>query len=116
VQSIPRLLSLDDAGRLHMAPVPELEMIRGAHRHWEGIALQGEITLDAQGQALDIAATFSLQANGSCGLALLAAGDQPERIEIIYQAATGQLIVRKVVDGTTDCPQSRGGIWSLAVD
>ncbi|MBN8590532.1 MAG: glycoside hydrolase family 32 protein [Anaerolineae bacterium] len=97
VQSIPRLLSLDDAGRLHMAPVPELETIRGAHRHWEGIALQGQITLDAQGQALDIAATFSPQANGSCGLALLAAGDQPERIEIIYQAATGQLIVRKVV-------------------
>lgn len=96
VQSIPRLLSLDGQRRLCMQPVPELETIRGDHHHLESLALNGETTLPMRGQAFDIDATFTLDADGRCGIAVLSAINQRERVEILYDNAAQTLTVQKI--------------------
>src|SRR6185295_11326601 len=52
VQSIPRVLTLDNQHRLHMTPVPEIEAIRGEHFHRDAMALAGKVPLDVSGQSL----------------------------------------------------------------
>ncbi len=100
VQSIPRVLTLDDQRRVCMTPVPELEAIRGAHHHCEGLELNGEHRLELRGRALDIAAEFA--PGGRCGIALTCSADGRERTEIVYEA--GKLIVRRVY------PESDGAL------
>ncbi len=96
VQSIPRVLTLDKQHRLHMKPASEIESIRGEHFHMEAQELSGDIPLDVHGLALDIEATFELEASESCGITLACSADQKERTEIVFDAATRHLIVRKI--------------------
>jgi beta-fructofuranosidase len=96
VQSIPRILTLDDQRRLCMQPVSNLEMIRGRQHHYEALALNGETPLGARGQALDIEAMFTPGANGRCGIAFLCASNQRERVEVVYDHAAQTLTVRKI--------------------
>jgi beta-fructofuranosidase len=79
-----------------MTPAPEIESIRGDHFHLDAQPLSGDIRLDVRGLALDIQATFELEAGGSCAISLACSADQAERIEIAYDAATRRLIVRKI--------------------
>src|SRR5690606_30634290 len=44
VQSIPRVLGVDGAGRLTMTPIPEIEKIRGAHLHFSAEAVKAHFT------------------------------------------------------------------------
>ena len=96
VQSIPRVLTLDDQHRLRMTPVPEIESIRGEHFHRDSMALTGPVPLAVSGSALDIVAEFAPEVDGSCGFALTLARDGGERTEIVYEAARQHLIVRKI--------------------
>lgn len=90
VQSIPRVLTLDSQQRLLMAPVPELEAIRGQHHHYGAETTQ----VDAAGLALDIAAEFD--AVGRRGLSVACSPDGVERMDIVYDASTQRLGIHKV--------------------
>ncbi len=96
VQAIPRVLSLDKQHRIHMTPAPEIAAIRGDYFHLDAQALNGQIPLDVRGLALDIEATFELESGGSCGIVLVCSADQKERSEIVYEADSQHLIVRKI--------------------
>jgi beta-fructofuranosidase len=108
VQSIPRVLSLDNKGRLIMQPVPELEMIHGQHHQIAPMVIERDITLDVRGLALDIMADFTPQAGGSCGLALACSADGKERIDILYDAASQRLAVNKVSSDVGDLLLTNG--------
>lgn len=93
VQSIPRVLTLDSQQRLQMIPVPELEMIRGKHHHFEAVDLTQPTPLT--GCALDILAEFNPSSAGYYGLSVACSPDGVERTDIIYDATTQRLSVRK---------------------
>lgn len=102
VQSIPRVLSLDEAGRLNFQPVPELEAIRGQHHSLSTTALEGDTVLAVRGMALDIVAEFEPAEGGSCGLALACSEDGKEGIYITYEANARHLVVRKIAPEVGD--------------
>lgn len=106
VQSIPRILSLDDQHRLKMSPVPELLPLRGQHHHYGETALSAETLLDVSGLALDIAAAFEPGADGTCGLTLACSADGTERTEIVFDAAAGSLSVRRTGAQPADIQQA----------
>jgi beta-fructofuranosidase len=108
VQSIPRVLSLDEQNRLLMKPVPELETIRGAHYTLAPMPITETMTLPVSGLALDIAAEFAFAAGGSCGFSLACSADGTERIDIVYQADRHQLSVHKI------SPETNGAITTLS--
>jgi beta-fructofuranosidase len=101
VQSIPRVLGLDDRSRLTMTPVAELETIRRKHHHYTAMDLSADVTLDVSGLALDIVAEFEPGSDGTCGIALACSPDGIERLDIVYDAAKRHLIVRKVSPETS---------------
>ncbi len=93
VQSIPRVLGVDAAGRLTMTPIPEIEKIRGAHQHFSGAAVKAHFAE----LALDIEAEFTPPETGECGLSLVYQPEAKERVEFAYDRANQQLAVRHVL-------------------
>ena len=96
VQSIPRVLALDRQYRLLMTPIAELEMLRGHHHHEGPMDVTDTIPLAVTGLALEIAAEFMPQPDGSCGFSLACAPNNAERIDIVYEADQQRLIVRTI--------------------
>jgi len=96
VQSIARILTLNENNRLIMKPVPELETIRGQHHSVDPMPITQTTTLGVTGLALDIVAEFDVEASGHCGFSLVCSADGTERIDIIYRAEGGLLSVQKV--------------------
>lgn len=96
VMSLPRLLTLRADGRPGMSPAPEVQTLRGAHRHWEGLhvrpgqpgGLEG-----VQGDALEIRAEFAAGSRGRFGLLVRCSPDHREHTLIAWDAETGQLTV-----------------------
>ena len=97
VQAIPRILSLDSAGRLVMQPVPELNTLRGQRTRLAAQPLNGNVSLNLHSLALDISAEFAVAAGGNCGLALACSPDGKERFEVVYDASRNVLISRRVM-------------------
>lgn len=103
VQSIPRLLSLDNQHRLLMTPVPALNNQRRDSLSLTPKALSAQLeTAAISGRALDIVGEFTLDANGTCALRVLGAPDASEYLEIAYDAAQQQLTVRPVMANMDD--------------
>ncbi|MEZ4669629.1 MAG: glycoside hydrolase family 32 protein [Anaerolineae bacterium] len=102
VQSIPRIMSLDEQGRLNMEPVPEIETIRGKHHHFGAQDVESDAVLNVRGLSLDIVAEFVPQAGGQCGLAVACSADGKERLDILYDAASERLSVNKVSSSVGD--------------
>lgn len=96
VQSIPRILSLDNQHRLQMTPIPELERLRGHHRHYGPVDLMPEVSVDATGLALEMIAEFVPQPDGTCGLSLACDSNGIERLDIAYDTATRRLSVHRI--------------------
>jgi beta-fructofuranosidase len=92
--TIPRVLSLDAQNRLCMTPVPEIEQVRGTHHRLDPRSLDGETLLPMRGLAWDIAATFALDANGTCSLLIGCSDDGREHTEIRYDVAQGRLLIQ----------------------
>jgi beta-fructofuranosidase len=93
VQSIPRILSLDEQKRLVMKPVPELEHIRGQHRQCEAGSLNQPISLHVPSTALDIIVEYEPNVR-SCDV-VLAFSFIEEAIQIRYDASRQQISVHK---------------------
>ena len=96
VQSIPRVLTLDDQHRLIMRPAPELEHARGQHHSFERMPVTQPQLLDVTGRALDIAVHFTVEPGGHCGFSLACSPDATERVDVIYHAQGGYLSVDTV--------------------
>ena len=85
VQSLPRVLGSDGAGRLLSCPVPEVESLRVSPtpdwREPEKVS----------GDRIEIIARFSWAEHGICGLSVLDSGDGQERTQITYGFANDWL-------------------------
>jgi len=102
VQSIPRVLTLDDYNRLTMTPVAALDSVRGKHYTVDTMPIEHDIHLEITGLHLDIVARFKLAPNGYCGLSLACSPDNREHISIMYEQDRQRLCVRKVNLETND--------------
>lgn len=96
VQSIPRILTLDEQHRLCMTPVPELLALRGQHHAYPAGELGAETQLDAAGLAFDIEAVCTPHGASACGIALACSPDGQESISVIYDAPGKRLLVRQL--------------------
>lgn len=83
--SLPWLLSPGDGDGLpHIAPVPELEALRGTHTHLDARAIGGEQTLEAGGAHLEIHARINLASATTWGLVVRATPDGQECTRLGY--------------------------------
>jgi beta-fructofuranosidase len=117
VMSLPRVLSLDAAGRLHIAPVAELQSARGARHHLEEMRLTAEgVAPDARGEALEILAEIDLGDAAEVVLKVRCSPDGAEETIIRYDRAAARLSLnreRASLDDTTERTE-QGGRLDLA--
>jgi beta-fructofuranosidase len=96
VLSLPRELTLRADGSLGIEPVPELEALRGRHRHLEALTLPGRregiLPLDGvEGGTLEVLVRFGPTDASRVGVAVRRSPDGEERVEIAYDRAAGRL-------------------------
>ncbi len=105
VQSVPRILSLDDAGGLVIAPAVEMEALRGPQVFIRGFELETQgHPLPAGGEQVEILADFHLSKDAVIDLAVLA-GQNGEETVIRYDAAESLLqilLAQSSLDPLTD--------------
>lgn len=88
VMSLPRLLTMDGAGRLGIEPVPELTNLRGGHFHRENFFVANDAALvDVQGECLEIMVEFVPETAGKFGLKVRCAPDGSEETVILCDFA-----------------------------
>lgn len=100
MQCVPRELSLDSQNRLCSQPVPEIEILRGNHHHYENIALSGELNLKARGLSLDIVGQFEVSAQSKLTLSLACSADGQQCTEISYDASSAKLTINRARSST----------------
>jgi beta-fructofuranosidase len=104
--ALPRLLTLRADDILGVAPVPELAVLRGVHRHWADLIVSPSMAnplSDIQGDGLEILLCFDMGSASSCALALRRSPDGQECTIVRYERATGILAVdreRSSLDST----------------
>ena len=108
VQSLPRVLGCDAAGRLLCSPAPEVDRLRESAgpdwRHPEHVS----------GDRVEIRARFNWIENGVCGLSVLDSGDGRERTEITYGFANDWLTLDASGSSLQTCNHrtvSGGRLW-----
>ena len=91
--SLPRLLSLDDHGKLRQKPSPELQVLRGQHIHYGPLVLQNErIFLEkAAGDCLEILAEIKPGSAKIFGMKVRASSDGDRGVDI--KISDGELTV-----------------------
>lgn len=96
VMSLPRLLSLDDSGRLLMAPAPELSALRGPEFRQENLNLtptSPNPLAEVQGDALEILLEVELEAETVLSLSLRRTADGVEQTLVQYDTARQEVAV-----------------------
>ncbi len=88
VQSIPRVMEIDDQGKLTIDPVETLNLLHDAEA---GLVLADELmtgtwVLPVRGKALDISCTIAVPEEGEFGFELLRHETQREKTRIIFQS------------------------------
>ena len=86
VMSLPRQLSLDDAGQLRIDPVPELEQLRGQHHHFEQLTVtevDSDLLTQIQGDSLEIIAILQPEDATQFGMKVRCAPDGSEETLIM---------------------------------
>lgn len=125
VQSIPRVLTVEEDG-LHMEPLKELEMLRGACEAAEHLQVKDGFKAETKGKALEICLAFEKEKvkKGMC-LEVFASPDREERTQICWDAGKDEIaVVRsasnrtgKTSDISLSCkvPQTAEGKVSLRI-
>ena len=119
VMSLPRILSIRPDGLLGMEPAPELEMLRGEHRHWADIDLSASaahVLDDARGDTLEIFAELDLGDATEVGLKVRCSPDRMEETRIVYDRAGQRLLIdreRSSLSGDV-CHDATAGLFELA--
>jgi beta-fructofuranosidase len=95
IMSLPRVLSLDEAGELQIHPPEEIERIRLQETREDDIVLQPnqEIVLRANGKSLELKMEMSSAGRAPFGIKVFASPDGREQTVIRYEPAEGQLVV-----------------------
>jgi beta-fructofuranosidase len=95
VQSLPRVLSLRADGSLGMEPLPELAVLRGRHRRFEGLKLSAGFTLlpDVEGDCLEMVVELEPEDAREVGLAVRVSPGGEEETRIVYDADARRLVV-----------------------
>jgi beta-fructofuranosidase len=97
--SLPREVTIDDHGRVRLAPVPELKSLRGANErvgpvHVAADTLITDIT--PPGDCLEIIAEFdSFAGCDEFGLIVFAGADGDEHTRVGYSAATDSIVIER---------------------
>lgn len=96
VMTLPRVLTLDAAGVLTVAPPKELESLRGRQWRRESITLAGSQTVPlggASGDCLEIELETVGSPSGRLGLRLGVSPDGVEHTDVIYDAGRGEIVI-----------------------
>lgn len=96
IMSLPRVVSLDDAGFVQINPPEEIETIRLQETREPAVTLQpnSEVTLQTRGTSLEL--KFELAGGGSTspfGIKVFASPDGREQTVIRYEPAREQLVI-----------------------
>jgi beta-fructofuranosidase len=113
VMSLPRVLTLLPDGALGMAPVPEVEGLRGSHQSFNDLAIAEETEI-ARGDALEIAAAIDPGSAAECGLKVRCSPDGAEETLICYDRSSRTLTVD--ARRSTRDPEATGKRRSVAID
>lgn len=95
VQSIPRVLSLDEHNNLLTEPVPELEAIRRENTHLSDFSDNDSFNIETKGLALDIVAQFEVNHDSTITFSLACSADGNIGTEIRYNATLQRLTVNR---------------------
>ena len=85
--SLPRILSLSDAGTLEIEPVPELEILRRNHRRFTNLPIHPDTSIPLEGvdgDCLEILATFEPGDAEAFGVKVCCSSDDNEQTIIFY--------------------------------
>jgi sucrose-6-phosphate hydrolase SacC (GH32 family) len=123
VQSLPRVLSLDEDGNVAIEPVKELETLRRNHRTLEGFTLADgeEVALQSiEGDCLELIVEIEPGEAREVGLKVRCSPGGEEETGIWYDTQLAKLVMdmskstlRKDV-AYTECPLDTGGIRRLS--
>jgi len=114
VMSLPRVLSLDEAGLMHIEPAPELEQLRFNPRKPRqfSLAADQEISLDdIRGDGLELLVTMNPSGAREFGVKVRRTPDGAEETAIIYDPVAGLLKID--VSKTTLDPKIRYRSWCI---
>lgn len=98
VLSLPRVIALDPAGRLRMAPAPELETLREHHYLFENLPLPPDaphLFDSVHGDSLELRVVVQLGDAEECGVIVRRSPDGEEETRIVYNHVTGDLSVHR---------------------
>ena len=96
VLSLPRVLSLDDHGRLQIEPPDELHALRGTARQYESLELEPghDVPLaDISGECLEVAVESNVPDGGVFGVKVRMSPDGEEQTVIMVDRAAGTLSI-----------------------
>lgn len=94
VMCLPRVLSLGRDGLLRIEPAPELRMLRGVHRQFDGLHLPAGTTLPLDGadaSCAELAVAFEREPVGDIGIAVGRSPDGTEETRIVYSRSEAQI-------------------------
>lgn len=95
VQSLPRILSLQENGRLKIEAAPELQMLRENHEQMDNLQLDGDqVTIASKGRALEIIAEFELlDPSASFGIKVLQSERGEEETVVVFEPSAQRFTV-----------------------
>ena len=96
IMSLPRILSLSDAGTLEIAPVPELAVLRRNHRQLTDLSISPDTAVPLagiDGDCLEILATFETGTAEALGVKVCCSPDENEQTLIFYDPADKCLVL-----------------------
>jgi len=117
VMSLPRVLTLRPDGGIGFEPAPELVSLRGAHRHWEAVAVASSewILPEVQSDAFEIIAEIAPGDLAVCGVDVLRSPDGAEYTRIAYDGVRRRLEIdrRRSSSNPEDQHDVQGGDLEL---
>ncbi len=107
IMSLPRILSLAEAGTLQIEPAPELRVLRHGERREAIVAIapDSEVTLGASGTSIEIEVELAGGPHAPFGVKVFASPDGREETVIRYEPARGELVI-DFVDSSISGPVS----------
>jgi len=103
VMSVPRVLSLGPKDELRIEPAPELELLRGEHKHLERVELGAGARApisDMAGAAFELIARFRPGPSGRAGIKVRCSPNGAEQTLIAYDQPKQQLLVDRTRSST----------------
>ena len=96
MQSVPRLLSLDEDASLQITPLSDLQKLRAGHYQYNDLAItpaSPKLLADVQGNSFELIAEFEPGVTGQAGVIVRSTPDGKEQTRIVYQWATQYLSI-----------------------